>query len=161
MRRWRVLRTAPTATARRPASRSRSSAWKRVPSLPCQSRRRNATSAASGSTARSELGLARPPDPRGHASLGSSSPGIGERGPATAVAAAMARDEAALTLIHGERPRADVRPLSFGGGIHYCLGAQLARIEGEIAIATLLRRLPGLRLDDVGHPDWRQTFVMI
>jgi len=29
--------------------------------------------------------------------------------------------------------RRDVRPLSFGGGIHYCVGAQLARIEGEIA----------------------------
>jgi cytochrome P450 len=56
--------------------------------------------------------------------------------------------------------RADVRPLSFGGGIHYCLGAQLARIEGEIAIATLLRRLPTLRLDDPEHPDWRQTFVL-
>jgi cytochrome P450 len=56
--------------------------------------------------------------------------------------------------------RADIRPLSFGGGIHYCLGAQLARIEGEIAISTLLRRLPKLRLDDVGHPDWRQTFVL-
>ena len=56
--------------------------------------------------------------------------------------------------------RADVRPLSFGGGIHYCLGAQLARIEGEIAIATLLRRLPELRLDDIDHPDWRQTFVL-
>jgi cytochrome P450 len=56
--------------------------------------------------------------------------------------------------------RADVRPLSFGGGIHYCLGAQLARIEGEIAIATLLRRLPGLQLDDAEHPDWRQTFVL-
>jgi cytochrome P450 len=56
--------------------------------------------------------------------------------------------------------RADVRPLSFGGGIHYCLGAQLARIEGEIAIATLLRRLPRLQLDDPEHPDWRQTFVL-
>ena len=56
--------------------------------------------------------------------------------------------------------RADVRPLSFGGGIHYCLGAQFARIEGEIAIATLLRRLPGLQLDDPEHPDWRQTFVL-
>ena len=42
--------------------------------------------------------------------------------------------------------RRDVRPLSFGGGIHYCVGAQLARIEGEIAIGTLLRRLPNLRL---------------
>ena len=56
--------------------------------------------------------------------------------------------------------RADVRSMSFGGGIHYCLGAQLARIEGEIAIATLLRRLPNLRLDDIDYPDWRQTFVL-
>jgi cytochrome P450 len=56
--------------------------------------------------------------------------------------------------------RADIRPLSFGGGIHYCLGAQLARIEGEVAISTLLRRLPNLRLDDIDHPDWRQTFVL-
>ena len=38
--------------------------------------------------------------------------------------------------------RPNIRPLSFGGGIHFCLGAQLARIEAEIAIATLLRRLP-------------------
>ena len=38
--------------------------------------------------------------------------------------------------------RENVRPLSFGGGVHYCLGAHLARIEAEIAIATLLRRLP-------------------
>jgi cytochrome P450 len=50
--------------------------------------------------------------------------------------------------------RRDVRPFSFGGGIHYCVGAQLARIEAEIAIATLLRRLPNLRLDDIEHPDW-------
>jgi cytochrome P450 len=56
--------------------------------------------------------------------------------------------------------RADVRPMSFGGGIHYCLGAQLARLEGEIAIATLLRRLPDLWLDDIDRPDWRQTFVL-
>ena len=56
--------------------------------------------------------------------------------------------------------RPDVRPLSFGRGIHQCVGAQLARIEGEIAIATLLRRLPNLQLDDVDHPDWRQTFVL-
>jgi cytochrome P450 len=56
--------------------------------------------------------------------------------------------------------RSNIRPMSFGGGIHFCLGAQLARIEGEVAIATLLRRLPNLKLDDVEHPDWRQTFVL-
>jgi cytochrome P450 len=56
--------------------------------------------------------------------------------------------------------RPNVRPLSFGGGIHFCLGAQLARIEAEVAIATLLRRLPDLRLDDAGNPEWRPTFVL-
>ena len=56
--------------------------------------------------------------------------------------------------------RPNVKPLSFGGGIHFCLGAQLARIEAEIAIATLLRRLPDLRIDDVETPEWRPTFVL-
>jgi cytochrome P450 len=56
--------------------------------------------------------------------------------------------------------RLNVRPLSFGGGIHFCLGAQLARIEAEIAIATLLRRIPDLRLDDADNPQWRPTFVL-
>jgi cytochrome P450 len=56
--------------------------------------------------------------------------------------------------------RPNVRPLSFGGGIHFCLGAQLARIEAEVAIATLLRRLPDLRLDDPVNPEWRPTFVL-
>ena len=56
--------------------------------------------------------------------------------------------------------RPNVRPLSFGGGIHFCLGAQLARIEAEVAIATLLRRLPELRLDDAQTPEWRPTFVL-
>ena len=56
--------------------------------------------------------------------------------------------------------RPNVRPLSFGGGIHFCLGAQLARIEAEVAIATLLRRLPELRLDDAENPEWRPTFVL-
>lgn len=36
--------------------------------------------------------------------------------------------------------------LAFGHGLHYCLGAPLARLEGEIAIGTVLRRLPNLSL---------------
>ena len=56
--------------------------------------------------------------------------------------------------------RPNVKPLSFGGGIHFCLGAQLARIEAEIAILTLLRRLPELKLVDADNPEWRPTFVL-
>jgi cytochrome P450 len=42
--------------------------------------------------------------------------------------------------------RADTRHLAFGHGIHHCLGAPLARIEGRLALGSLLRRFPGLRL---------------
>jgi cytochrome P450 len=42
--------------------------------------------------------------------------------------------------------RAQGRHLAFGHGVHYCLGAPLARLEGVVAIGTLLRRLPNLRL---------------
>jgi hypothetical protein len=52
--------------------------------------------------------------------------------------------------------RKNVRPLSFGGGIHHCLGAPLARIEGEIGFGTLLRRLPELELETL-QPGWRQN----
>jgi cytochrome P450 len=56
--------------------------------------------------------------------------------------------------------RQNIRIHSFGGGIHFCLGAQLARIEAEVAISTLLRRLPNLKIDDVDNPQWRPTFVL-
>jgi cytochrome P450 len=42
--------------------------------------------------------------------------------------------------------RTDNKHIGFGYGIHYCLGAPLARMEGEIAIGTLLRRIPNLQL---------------
>lgn len=56
--------------------------------------------------------------------------------------------------------RPDVRPLSFGGGIHYCLGAQLTLIEGQEAFAGLLDRLPGLRLDDIDAASWQPSFAI-
>jgi len=43
--------------------------------------------------------------------------------------------------------RADTTHLAFGGGVHYCLGAPLARAEARVAVAELLRRCPALRLD--------------
>lgn len=52
-----------------------------------------------------------------------------------------------------DRPDA-TKHLSFGGGIHFCVGAQLARLEGEIAFETLARRLPGLTVDTTA-PAWR------
>jgi cytochrome P450 len=42
--------------------------------------------------------------------------------------------------------RANNRHLAFGYGIHYCLGAPLARVEGEIALSSLARRFPGMTL---------------
>jgi pimeloyl-[acyl-carrier protein] synthase len=38
--------------------------------------------------------------------------------------------------------------LAFGSGIHYCLGAPLARLEARLAITALIRRFPALRLMD-------------
>jgi cytochrome P450 len=50
----------------------------------------------------------------------------------------------ALDLRRREAPH----HLSFGGGIHHCLGAVLARTEARVAIPTLVRRFPGLALRD-------------
>jgi cytochrome P450 len=49
------------------------------------------------------------------------------------------------------RPEAS-QHLAFGGGVHYCLGAALARLEARLAIATLLHRYPNLAL--AGTPQW-------
>ena len=55
--------------------------------------------------------------------------------------------------------RKDNRHIAFGFGIHFCLGAPLARLEGQIALGTLLRRMPKLALvSDV--PEWRESSTL-
>ncbi len=56
--------------------------------------------------------------------------------------------------------RPGVRAISFGGGLHFCLGAQLARIEGEIALRRLLERLPTLRLANPDDVTWKPTVTL-
>jgi cytochrome P450 len=51
--------------------------------------------------------------------------------------------------------REDVHHHSFGGGIHFCLGAPLARLEAQVAISTLLRRFPAIRLAANAQPQRR------
>ncbi|HAN69025.1 MAG TPA: cytochrome P450, partial [Halieaceae bacterium] len=48
--------------------------------------------------------------------------------------------------------------LAFGGGIHFCVGAVLARLEGDIALRALAKRLPGMQVD-TSNPLWRPGFM--
>jgi cytochrome P450 len=57
--------------------------------------------------------------------------------------------DAELLRLNRENARSH---LSFGGGIHYCIGGSLARTQGRLAIGELARRFPGLRLD--GEVSW-------
>ncbi len=50
------------------------------------------------------------------------------------------------------------RHLAFGGGIHFCPGAPLGQMEGQIAISTLLRRMPNLQLES-NQAAWRRMVV--
>jgi cytochrome P450 len=56
--------------------------------------------------------------------------------------------------------REHIRPMSFGGGIHHCLGAQLARLEAELVFAALIERLPTLSLPEKDKPAWRRSFTL-
>ncbi|MEU5417899.1 cytochrome P450 [Streptomyces sp. NPDC020799] len=54
--------------------------------------------------------------------------------------------------------RGDNAHLAFGAGIHYCLGAPLARVELQAVFGELVRQAPGLRL--VSEPRWKPGYVM-
>lgn len=56
-----------------------------------------------------------------------------------------------------DRPSAG-RHLAFAAGVHYCLGASLAKLEASVAITTLVRRFPELEL--AGEPGWRDRLTI-
>jgi cytochrome P450 len=55
--------------------------------------------------------------------------------------------------------RDDSRHLAFGLGMHFCVGAPLARLEGQIAFETVLRRMPEMALD-MGEPEWSDSIIL-
>ena len=48
--------------------------------------------------------------------------------------------------------------ITFGAGIHFCLGAPLARLEMQIAFETILRRMPNMEL--LAEPEWKPTYII-
>jgi cytochrome P450 len=56
--------------------------------------------------------------------------------------------------------REHIRPMSFGGGIHHCLGAQLARLEAELVFTALIERMPDISLPEKDTPAWRRSFTL-
>ena len=52
--------------------------------------------------------------------------------------------------------------LPFGGGLHYCLGAALARVQGQIAIKSLIQRFPNLESRDLNNStlQWRESITL-
>ena len=56
--------------------------------------------------------------------------------------------------------RRDNDHLAFGGGVHFCLGAHLARMESQQAIGTLVRRVKGLELDH-GEAVWGRSLFRV
>ncbi|WP_327670644.1 MULTISPECIES: cytochrome P450 [unclassified Streptomyces] len=92
--------------------------------------------------------------------IGGQEIGVGD--PVLVVLAAADRDPARFTEPDTlDLSRRDNQHLGYGHGIHYCLGAPLARLEGQTALATLLTRLPDLRL--AAEPTdlrWRGGLIM-
>ena len=69
------------------------------------------------------------------------------------------RDPAVFADADTFRPGRDPNPhLAFGAGVHFCLGAPLARMELTESLGLLLRELPDLDL--TGTPESRGTFVL-
>ena len=54
--------------------------------------------------------------------------------------------------------RKENRHVAFGKGLHFCIGAALARVEGQVVLPAVLRRFPDLAPGDA-EPRWRPTFV--